>query len=146
MMKLLLRMMIFLWLIVENQSLVVYKSLEPIDAKEPLAGLTFDPKSALKATDFSTGISFCGRFNYRKLGWQSFMVASSNPHLLVRLSMGGQSTFLFFGNMNWIVKDLEKDKFLIWSTTRWHHICLSFDRINSHLQFFKVILQSLLYF
>lgn len=126
-----------------SQALVAYKSLEPINATQPFAGLKLDRNSVLKNTSFNQGLSFCARFNYRKLGWDSYMFTSLTPHHFARLSMGDSDTFLFFGNMNWIVKELQTNKFQIWSTNKWHHVCLSFDRTQFHLKFFKV--KSLVY-
>ena len=50
-----------------------------------------------------------------------------------------RQTFFFFGTMNWIIKDVKLDTFLVWSTNRWHSICVAFDRANSHITFVKVL-------
>ena len=49
-----------------------------------------------------------------------------------------RQTFFFFGSMNWIIKDVELNSFLVWSTNRWHSICVAFDRTTSHITFVKV--------
>ena len=50
----------------------------------------------------------------------------------------GEPAFINFGNLWLIVKDMEKNTFHIWSTNKWHHICLSFDRLKYHLKLYKV--------
>ena len=49
-----------------------------------------------------------------------------------------RQTFFFFGTMNWIIKDVKLDTFLVWSTNRWQSICVAFDRTNSYITFVKV--------
>ena len=49
-----------------------------------------------------------------------------------------RQTFFFFGSMNWIIKNVELNSFLVWSTNRWHSICVAFDRTTSYITFVKV--------
>ena len=56
-----------------------------------------------------------------------------------------RQTFFFFGSMNWIIKDIELNSFLVWSTNRWHSICVAFDRTTSHITFVKVKIYFLLF-
>lgn len=121
-----------------SEAITVYRSLEPIDTILPMAGLRLNPKSILKETNFTKGVSFCGRFNYRKLGWYSKMIDAMSYPFFVTMYMGEPNTFINFGNLWLIVKDIEKNTFHIWSTNKWHHICLSFDRSKFHLKLYKV--------
>ena len=126
---------IFISLLIKCQAIIVYKSLESIESDEPFSGLRLIPTSVSKSSNFTHGLSFCARFNYRRLGWNSYTFFTLVPYKFIWLPMGNTETFFFFGKMNWILKD--SDSFRIWSTNKWHHICVSFDRISFNLKVVK---------
>ena len=133
-----------------SHGLVTYKSTLPLNATKPDAGLKLIKESIKKDTNFEKGITICIRFNFLALlGSKSgFFIhdtglasdwESLNAQSMFRANAGYKQTFFHFGNMNWIVKDVESNIFLLWSTNRWHSICVAFDRTNSHITYVKVI-------
>ena len=119
---------------------MTYKSTLPLNATNPFAGLKLLKESVKKDTNFIDGITICIRFNYRQLEGRDKTNSNfifSHGHF-VQAHARYQQTFFFFGSMNWLVKDVKKDSFLLWSTTRWHSLCISFDRATSHITFIKV--------
>ena len=137
-----------------SQALVTYQSTLPLNATKPDAGLKLIKESIKKDTNFEKGITICLRFNFLALGKKS-TVFSHDTGLATDLqtfkahSMFCQSadykqnTFFYFGTMGWIVKDVETDTFLLWSTNRWHSICVAFDRTHSRITYVKVMKISL---
>ena len=93
------------------------------------------------------GFSFCVKFNYRVLGWDSKLVSigCSNEFNVdcIWIPVGYYLTFVGVGNFNWILKQsdsigVENDNFLVWTTNQWHQVCLAFDASTSMLSFIKV--------
>ena len=131
------------------QALVTYKSTLPLNAIKPDAGLKLIKESIKKDTNFEKGITICIRFNFLALGeWSPLFThdvgLATDWHSLYAQSMffarvGYKKTFFIFGTMASIVKDVDSNTFLLWSTNRWHSICVACDRTNSHITFVKVI-------
>ena len=133
-----------------SRALVTYQSTLPLNATKPDAGLKLIKESIKKDTNFEKGITICLRFNFLALlGWESVIFMHDTGLGIDWQSFKVQSmfqawadykhTFFHFGNMNWIVKDVESNIFLLWSTNRWHSICVAFDRTSSHITYVKVI-------
>ena len=119
------------------QSLTTYQSLLPLTQGNSSAGLKLKKSSVLKATNFSEGISFCGRWNYRHL--DSILFATEEPQFLTKLWIAEDESYFYFGSMNRIVTNGDvNDPFRIWITNQWHHLCVSFDRKSSRLVLIKV--------
>ena len=89
---------------------------------------------SLGSSNFTQGITICGRFNLARLAGETRILAIGDQ---MWLFMGYHETFLQFGFRNWIVKNPAANVFGIWSTNRWHHICFSFDRKTNHLMLIK---------
>ena len=94
--------------------------------------------SSVEKSNFTQGISICGRFNYNRLGgtWDLFRIET--PGAFMWGFMGYQETFIGFGYYNWVVKEVPQNYFRLWSTNQWHQICWSYDRQTSFLMFVKV--------
>ena len=132
-----------------SQALVTYKSTLPLNATSPNAGLKLIKESIKRDTNFEKGITICIRFNFLALGeWSPLFThdvgLATDWHSLYAQSMffarvGYKKTFFIFGTMASIVKDVDSNTFLLWSTNRWHSICVACDRTNSHITFVKVI-------
>ena len=132
-----------------SQALVAYQSTLTLNATKPDAGLKLIKKSIKKDTNFEKGITICVRFNFLALfGWDSIVFTHDNglatdwdslsAEWMFGANAGYKRTFFVFGSMNWIVKDVELDTFLLWSTNRWHSFCVAFDRRNSYITLVKV--------
>ena len=129
-----------------GQTLVTYQSTLPISAIAPISGLSLLKESIKRDTNFTNGITICIRFNYRKLGKRMAIFTHQKQgtedwkYFYVRTEAGyDQGTFFHFGGLNWIVKDMVKNSFILWSTNRWHSVCVSFDHYTSHIRFVKVL-------
>ena len=57
---------------------------------------------------------------------------------IIEMNAAYDMTFFWFGSMNWIVRDMNRESFLAWSTNRWHAFCVSYDRMKSHITLIKV--------
>ena len=128
-----------------SQGLVTYQSTLPLNATNPDAGLKLIKESIKKDTNFEKGITICIRFNFLALEHR-IRIFTHDTGLATDFyaSAGYKETFFIFGTIGWIVKDVETDSFLLWSTYRWHSICVAFDRTNSHITYVKVLRCSLL--
>ena len=125
-----------------SQALVTYQSTLLLNATKPDAGLKLIKGSIKKDTNFEKGITICLRFNFLALG--SFIFShdtgpATDRQLMIGTISGYWQTLFIFGTTILNVKDVESDTFLLWSTNRWHSICLAFDRTNSHITFVKVL-------
>ena len=118
----LLLLIIFTITLHKGLCLIVYESLEPIDADSPLAGLRLQKDSVQQSTNFTKGITICTRFNYRILSRDQVFVIFSNKNGYHSIGpfAGYEESFLFFWNINWIIKDPELNKFQLWITNNWH--------------------------
>ena len=72
------------------RAILFYQSTEPLNATSPLAGLKFVPNSVLKETNFTDGITICGRFNYRLLSVDSAIYRQGDQIKIVKNSQNSQ--------------------------------------------------------
>ena len=115
------------------------QSTLPLNTTGPFAGLKLIKESIKKDTNFENGITICLRFNFMTLiGSIVFKHDRPGSPSMFEGQANYRQTFFFFGTMNWIIKDVKLDTFLVWSTNRWHSICVAFDRTTSHITFVKV--------
>lgn len=116
----------------------VYQSTLPLNTTNPDSGLRFLKESAKSTSNFELGLSICGRFNYRTLrnGPMTFWIGNDNEIFYLRMRIG--VNFLHFGGLSWLIKDVEKNSFDIWTPNMWHHICLAYGRKDKHIVFVKV--------
>ena len=132
-------LLLFIHLQFQNaQALLTYESTLPINETNPFAGLKFVKDSIKIDTNFKDGITICLRLYLRKLGGVVFKHEYPGKPVFMEAQAIYKRSFFFFGNMNWIVKDLQKNSFFIWSTNRWHSVCVSFDKKTSQITFVKV--------
>ena len=119
----------------------MYSGLSESGTNSPLAGLRLQKDSIEKNTNFTSGITICTRFNYKILSRDEVfhIFSNKNGYHKIGSEAGYEESFLFLWNINWIIKDPESNKFQLWITNNWHHICLSYDRSTSHVIFVKVI-------
>ena len=109
----------------------VYKTIE--NNSTIGSGLKLIAES-VNPSNFTNGISICGRFNLTRLAGTTRILAIGNQ---MWAHMGYDETFFEFGFRNGIVKEVHTNNFRLWSTNRWHQICISFNRKTSHLMFVK---------
>ena len=94
--------------------------------------------SSVEKSNFTQGISICGRFNYRRIAGSNQLIQIETPGAFMWSFMGYQGSFMQFGYINWVIKEVPSNNFRLWSTNRWHQICWSFNRQTSFLMFVKV--------
>ena len=94
-------------------------------------------------------LSACVRINYKR--FKSYTgatilhfgdIALARP--FVNLAAGYPWTFPDLGIYlkekgydNWILRELP-DNFIVWTTNKWHHVCLSYSKVNSRIIVVKV--------
>ena len=121
-------------------SLVVVKSLEPLETPDPYWGLKLIPESVdTRNVSFIKGITFCGRFYFHRFTNYPKTLVKMGPHELTAAPESLPMNFLVFfigypmiyiGGI-WFV--INEDRSKIWHTNTWQHICLAFDRKNSYV-------------
>ena len=120
-------------------SLVVVKSLESLETPDPYLGLKLIQESVdTTNVSFIKGITFCGRFYFHrfpsylktlvKMGPQEPTGPESLPLEFLVFFIG--YPMIYLGGI-WFV--INEDRSKIWHTNTWQHICLAFDRKNSHV-------------
>ena len=146
----LVKMIFVVNLVSMTQTLSVFKSVLNMEkAKKVPSGLHYSNPSnkVLETHDFSA----CIRFNYKRLGITSAdarIITIPNPkivdlsRLFLKTYARYDATWFDFGNYekvngfsSFVIKNVYRDDFQIWSIDRWHHMCLAFDKKT-----FKVIL------
>ena len=135
------------------QTLSVFKSILNIEnAKTIPSGLHYrnPSKEVVEQHDFSA----CIRFRFKRLGITSAdarILTIPNPkiidnsRLFLKTYVRYGATWFDFGNYekvngfsSFVIGDVYKDDFQIWSIDRWHHVCLAFDKNNFKVIFVKV--------
>ena len=121
-------------------TLVVVKSLEPLETPDPIWGLNLIPESIdTWNISFNKGITFCGRFYFHRFPSKLMPLVKMGPHELTAAPESLPMNFLVFfigypmiylGGI-WFV--INEDRSKIWHTNTWQHICLAFDRKTSHV-------------
>ncbi len=127
-----------------EEFLKVYQSTEPIETPSPLAGLHLDTNQT--SVQITKGLTFCVRFNYKILSDASQLFRIENSQWgLLWFKVGYQASFFGLGTglgpdtrSNWIIKDLQKDRFRIWAANSWHHVCIAYDKKTSRIALVKV--------
>ena len=119
-------------------SLKVYHSLLPIESTKGIAGLHFLKQNNTNGS-FANGLTFCLRFNYKKLGSQSLIWEFGTPEdCLMSLRAVFSATFFYFDRRWLLLKDPIKDTFEIWYANKWQHLCMAYDLANNSLSIIKV--------
>ena len=110
-------------------TLVVVKSLEPLETPDPDWGLKLIAESVdTRNLSFSKGITFCGRFYFHrfpsylktlvKMGPQEPTGLESLPLEFLVFFIG--YPMIYLGGI-WFV--INEDRSKIWHTNTWQHIC-----------------------
>ena len=118
-------------------SLKVYESTLPIESTSGVSGLQYVPKIGQKPM-IGNQFTICCRLSFQRLGAKSYIFALENvysPTQFLWLKAHYPNTWSGLGNYelgnesytNWILKDAAQNKFTIWTTNKWHHICIGFD-------------------
>ena len=131
-------------------SLLVYQSNVPI-SEVTLSGLHLINEIS-PSTEFSGDLGACVRINYKRLAPTTSQAISTRVFSLGYPDLGDvpfiwiganyPGSWLGVGTKNaysssWVIRELPND-YIIWSTSTWHHICLSFSKLRTFVTFVKV--------
>ena len=127
-------------------SLKVYHSTLSTDDNKKTSGLKY-LLGHHKNISFTNNLSFCARFNYKRLNVMLFRTYSKNkfetPFINLRItyptaffSIGDRLKENSFGS--WILNDPKTNEFVIWYAYQWHHVCFAYKSVSSHIALVKV--------
>ena len=112
--------------------LKVYRSLLPIESTEGNVGLHYIKENEANAS-FANGMTFCLRFNYKRLSEQGtaiWRVGKPPGHMYIPASYPiHQKWWMFDGNTGPIP---------FFYANQWQHLCIAYDEINNSLTITKV--------
>ena len=127
-----------------SDSLKVYHALLPNETVWKQSGLHFQKEN--QNIVISGSVTFCVRFRFQELSWSTKLweIKKPNSNAFMWLSPRYPETFFFFGQsingetFNQVLKDPERNTFILWFLNTWHHMCFSFDKSLSFTRFIKV--------
>ena len=132
-----LKILLLLWMVQPSivNALMVLKSLEPLDKPDPFPGMKLRRKSIVNVSEFSKGITFCGRFNFRRFSPVMLEVGS-----FIKISRGKvyEDFFLGIGGVGFGIKNVQNEKNQLWITNQWQNFCLAFSVDTFHVSLIKV--------
>ncbi len=133
---------------ISSERVEVFKSTLPVGNVQSMSGLQLMTDKDNVDLNRKFGFSLCARFNFKRLLLSKSTIVRigtvSDWHLAF-VFPGYQSSFIAFGNWDeygstpgWILQEKGSSDFMLWSTNRWHHICLSYKTSTSHITLVKV--------
>ncbi len=131
-----------------GELITVYQSIAPLKSPEPvLSGMILENGQENVDVTKMFGLSICVRFNFKVLmDSKSTLYEIMSDHErgepvweMAYLRVGDSITFIGFGKdidqdmPSWIVQMKGSQVFKKWTTNRWHHVCMSYDALNSYI-------------
>ena len=136
------KILLLLWMVQPPtvNSLMVLKSLEPFDEPDPFSGAELRRISVLNDSEFSRGITFCGRFNFLRFPQELLQIGSRNPFPFIRIKRKklDKNFHLSIGDVWFEIKSVYNENNQLWITNQWQHFCLAFDVDTLHISIIKV--------
>ena len=123
-----------IWILVSAcNGLKVYQSLLSPDSTSGVAGLKFI--GPILNTEFSSSVTICGRFNFRRLQQSALFDFTNENERLMFLQIRYPTTWFQFGNplngpnsfASWVLQDPKTKDYSIFFASKWHHLCISYD-------------------
>ena len=137
-----LKILLLLWMVQPPtvSTLMVLKSLEPLNKPDPFPGMKLRRNAILNDSEFSKGITFCGRFNFLRFPRIFLEIGLANPNPFVKIKRRRESEYfwLFIGGVWFEIKDVQNENKQLWITNQWQHFCLAFDADMFHVSIIKV--------
>ena len=125
------KVVLMLWIVQPPfvNTLMVLKSLEPLDKPDPFPGMKLKRNSILTDSEFPKGITFCGRFNFRRFSPVMLEVGS-----FIKISRGKvyEDFFLGIGGVGFGIKNVQNEKNQLWITNQWQNFCLQEWKETNH--------------
>ena len=117
-------------------ALMVLKSLEPFDKPDPFPGLKLKRNSIVNDSEFSKGITFCGRFYFHR--FQQVLLRTSFIQISMLKDESVDLPNLNIGGVWFKIKNGQNENNQLWITNQWQHFCLAFDADMLHVSMIKV--------
>ena len=137
-----LKILLLLWMVQPPtvSTLMVLKSLEPLNKPDPFPGMKLRRNSILNDSEFSKGITFCGRFNFHRYPQTLFEIGLANPLPFIRIERFkiDKNFWLLIGQISFEIKDVQNENNQLWITNQWQHFCLAFGSDTFHVSIVKV--------
>ena len=121
-------------------TLMVLKSLEPLDKPDPFSGMKLRRNSILNNSEFSKGITFCGRFYFLRFPQTLLEIGLAAPQPFIRIGRSKikENFWLLIGGVILEIKDVQNDSNQLWITNQWQHFCFAFNVDIFHISIIKV--------
>ena len=136
------KILLLLWMVQTPtvNTLMVFKSLEPLDKPDPFSGAQLSRILVLNNSEFSRGITFCGRFNFLRFPQELLQIGSRNPFPFIRIKRKklDKHFHLSIGDVWFEIKNLHNENNQLWITNQWQHFCLAFNVATLHISIIKV--------
>ena len=136
------KILLLLWMVQPPavNTFLVLKSLEPLDKPDPFPGMKLRRNSILKDSEFSKGITFCGRFNFRRFSPVLLEIGLVNSPSFIKIArLGDKENFwLYIGGVSFEIKDVQNENNQLWITNQWQNLCLAFTTDTFHISIIKV--------
>ena len=136
------KILFFLWMVQPPtvNTLLVYKSLEPLDKPDPSPGMKLRGHSILNDSEFSKGITFCGRFYFLRFPEILLEIGLANPTPFVKIRRRKvkENFWLCIGGIWFEIKNVQNENKQLWNTNEWQHFCLAFNTGTFHVSIIKV--------
>ena len=136
------KILLLIWMVqpLIVNTLLVLKSLEPLDKPDPFPGVKLRKNSVLNDSEFSKGITFCGRFYFLRFPQKLLEIGLANPKPFITIQRKKikENFWLFIGGVAFEIKNVQSENNPLWITNQWHHFCLSFSVETLHVSMIKV--------
>ena len=134
--------LVLLWMVrppIVN-TLMVSKSLEPLNKPDPFPGVLLRNNSVLNSSEFFKGITFCGRFYFLRFPLLLLEIGLGKPVPFIRMKKNklDKNYWLSIGSVFSEIRNVQNENMPLWVTNQWHHFCLAFNVDTSHISLFKV--------
>ena len=97
------KLLLILWMVPPPNvnTLLISKSLEPLDKPDPFPGIELKKNSISKDSKFSKGITFCGRFYFLRYQEVLLEIGLANPLPFIKIWRGKvyKNFFLLIGGL-----------------------------------------------
>ena len=117
----------------------VLQSLEPLENPDP-DGIKLRRHSILKDSEFSKGITFCGRFYFLSFPQVLLHIGLNNRKHFIKILRGkeDENFWLKIGGISFEIKNVQYENNQLWITNQWQHFCLAFSADTFHVSMIKV--------
>lgn len=114
----------------------MYDSTLKRDNTKDVSGLQL-LENQIKNIDWSTGITICTRFNYKKIIYSYLFSVGQNK--AVSITLGYPNSGLEVGyHIDWQSFKIKSERSIFLSIDEWNHLCLAIDRKSNKYHIYMV--------